>query len=97
MNIDQLNQLATLCCVFLIIWELIKKRFAGVLLSVLAMIPLVFVEVRVYLLFTIFLTLPVIFEERWNKRSQKDMMRSVLAAGIIACTVAMLVFSRTGI
>jgi len=93
MNFEQLNQLATLCGAFLIIWELIKKRPGGTFFSVLAMIPLVLVQENVYLLFTIIMTLPVVFEERWNKRSQKDMMRSVLAAGVIACTVAMLIHS----
>ena len=93
MNLGQLYQLATLCGAFLILWELLKKRFIGVIFSVLAMIPLVVIKGKVYLFFTIIMTLPVIFEERWNKRSQKDMMRSVLAAGVIACTAAMLIHS----
>ncbi|MCJ7481762.1 MAG: hypothetical protein MUO31_02230 [Thermodesulfovibrionales bacterium] len=93
MNVEQLNQLATICGIFLIIWELIKKHMAGTVFSILALLPLVFVEAKVYLLFTIIMTLPVVFEERWNKRSQKDMMRSVLAAGVIACTVAMITHS----
>ena len=90
MNITQLSQLATLCGTFLIIWELIKRRLAGTFFSVLAMIPLVLVENKVYLLFTIIMTLPVVFEERWNSKSRKDMVRSMLAAAVIACSAAIL-------
>lgn len=92
MSISQLNQLAALCGVFLIIWELIRGRIPGAVLSGLAIIPLVVVEARVYLVFTILLALPVVFEERWNPRSKKDMIRAVLAAAVIACTVAMLLY-----
>ncbi len=84
------NELATLCCVFLIVWELMRGRIPGAILSILAIIPLIFVEAQVYMIFTVLLTIPVVIEERWHKKSKKDMIRSVLAAGIISFTMVQL-------
>ena len=69
MNPLQLQQEDTLCCVFLIIRELIPWRFPGASLSMLALIPLVAVEKKVFLVFTILMTLPVFIEERWKPRA----------------------------
>ena len=82
MNPAQFQQLATLCCVFLVIWEVIRRHFPGAFLSMLALFPLVAVENKVFLVFTILMALPVVFEERWNPRSKKDMIRAVLAAAV---------------
>jgi hypothetical protein len=74
--------------VFLAIWELMKGQWKGAVLGVLACLCVMYLTREVGAVFSIILALPVVFEERWNARAEKDMVRGVLAAGIIAPSVA---------
>ena len=87
MTPDEILQLSTVCCGFLTVWELLRGRFTGAILSGLALF--IILAPRVSILFATFLALPVIFEERWHTRGQKDMVRGILAAGVIASSIAL--------
>lgn len=83
--------LAYACCALLIVWELLKGRWRGALLAGLVMTSLVAVPADVGDMLAVVLALPVVFEERWSRRAEKDMIRGCLAAAVIAASAALLV------
>ena len=90
MTETDLRHVAQVCSVLLVVWELIGRRIAGAALSVLAAFCLFFVTHEGGLVVSIVLAVPVVFEERWNPRARKDLLRGALAAGLIAAAVGLL-------
>jgi hypothetical protein len=91
MTAAELRSLATLACLLLVIWELIKTHWAGAVLSMFAIALLVGTSSRIVPLLSAVLVLPIVFEERWNTRARKDMMRACLAALIIGANCALVI------
>lgn len=90
MTYHDVEALATVCCAFLLIWELMQSRWRACVLSLLAMGCIALIPKLVGSVFAIVLVLPVVFEERWNVRSEKDLVRGILAAGVIAPCVLLI-------
>jgi len=84
MTANEVASLAIVSSLFLAMWELLKGHWQGTVLGILACLSVAYLTREVGAVFSIILALPVVFEERWNPRAEKDMVRAVLAAGIIA-------------
>lgn len=93
MTPDEVTSLAVVSSIFLAVWEILNGHWQGAVLGMLACLSVVYLTREVGAVFSIILALPVVFEERWNPRAEKDMVRAVLAAGIIAPSVANLLLN----
>ena len=87
MTAQDLQQISAVCAILLFVWELLHRRLAGALLSAAAAVCLLFVSTTSANFVAAVMAVPVVFEERWNPRAKKDLVRAVLAAGIIAALV----------
>ena len=85
------QQISGVCAILLFIWELVHKRVLGALLSGVAAVFLLFVSTTAANFVAMAMAVPVVFEERWNPRAQKDLVRAALAAAIIAVAVGWIV------
>ena len=94
MSAHELQSLSGLACLFLVIWELLKRHWAGAILSAIAGVLLAGNLAPVRSILSAVLVLPIVFEERWNSRANKDMMRACLAAAIIAANAALVIVHR---
>jgi len=83
-----LQQISGICAILLFIWELVHRRVLGALLSAVAAVLLLLVSTTAAHFVAMAMAVPVVFEERWNPREKKDLIRSVLAAAVIAAAVA---------
>ena len=83
-----LQQISGTCAILLFVWELLHKRLLGAVLSAIAAVCLLFVSTPSANFIAMAMAVPVVFEERWNPREKKDLIRSVLAAAVIAAAVA---------
>ena len=91
------QQLAIASCVLLFVWELLHKRLVSAALSAL-MLGLVMIGMNLLTcLVAVVLVSPTVFEERWKPRQAKDLIRSVLAAAIIAANVALMTVYGDGL
>ncbi len=86
-----LQQISGVCAILLFIWELVHRRRLGTLLSAVAAVLLLFVSTTPANFVAMAMAVPVVFEERWNPRAKKDLIRAVLAAAIIAVALGWLV------
>ena len=96
MTAQDLQQISAVCAILLFIWELTHRRVAGALLSAAAAVCLLFVSMAGANFIAAAMAVPVVFEERWNPRAKKDLVRAVLAAGILAAMAAWFVEYSVG-
>lgn len=90
MTADDLRSIAGICGFLLLLWELFHRRVSGATLSAIATFCVLFISSVAGAFVAIVMATPVVFEERWNRRAKKDMLRAALAAGVIATSVALL-------
>ena len=90
MTAEDLKSVAGICGFLLLFWELFHRRISGATLSAIATFCVLFVSSAAGAFVAIVMATPVVFEERWNRRAKKDMLRAALAAGVIATSAALL-------